>query len=84
MSDCPLPAARRVAQKIVDDIAAIRFAWQGQSYQIGASVGVTRIAAGASHPAELMSEADAACYVAKASGRGRVEVYSPDRAGDAA
>lgn len=81
MSDCPLPGAQRVAQKIVDAIAAIRFAWEGQTYEIGASVGITEISASSAQPAELMGEADAACYVAKASGRGRVEVYGPGKAG---
>jgi diguanylate cyclase len=84
LSDCPLPAAQRVAQKIVDRIAAIRFAWEGQIHEIGASVGITQIAAGSALPAELMGEADAACYVAKANGRGRVEVYGPSKAGNAA
>jgi PleD family two-component response regulator len=73
-----------VAQKIVDRIAAIRFAWEGQIHEIGASVGITQIAAGSALPAELMGEADAACYVAKANGRGRVEVYGPSKAGNAA
>ena len=76
MSDCPLQAAQRVAQKIVDGVAAIHFAWEGQTYEIGASVGITRIVADSGQPAELVGEADAACYVAKANGRGRVEVYS--------
>ena len=35
------------------------------------------IESGATDPVELMSEADAACYVAKANGRGRVAVYTP-------
>ena len=81
MSDCPLPAAQRVAQKIVDGVAAIRFGWEGQGYDIGASVGITLIAADSGQPAELVGEADAACYVAKANGRGRVEVYAPGKAG---
>lgn len=75
MSDCPLPAAQRLAQQIVDGIAAIRFGWEGQIYEIGASVGITQIVAGSAQPTELMGEADAACYVAKANGRGRVTVF---------
>ena len=63
MSDCPLAGAQRVAQKIVDGIAAIRFVWEGQTHEIGASVGITRIAADSPQPPELMGEADAACYV---------------------
>ena len=80
LADCPLSAAERVAQKIVDAIAAIRFAWEGSTYQIGASVGITMIDRSEASPVELMSEADAACYVAKAKGRGQVAVYTPTAA----
>jgi diguanylate cyclase len=76
LSDCPPEAAERVANKIVDAVAAIRFDWEGRRYVIGASAGITAIATGATDPVELMSEADAACYVAKANGRGRVAIYA--------
>jgi diguanylate cyclase len=76
-SDCPPAAAAKVAQKLVEAIAGIRFEWDGKRYVIGASAGITMIEPGATDPVELMSEADAACYVAKANGRGRVAVYTP-------
>jgi diguanylate cyclase len=76
LADCPLAGAERVALKIVDAVAGIRFAWEGKTYKIGASVGITRIDAASGNPVELMSEADAACYVAKAQGRGRVAIYT--------
>ena len=77
LSDCPPATARKVAEKIVDAVADIHFEWDGRRYVIGASAGVTAIESGATDPVELMSEADAACYVAKANGRGRVAVYTP-------
>ena len=77
LADCPPSAARRVAQKIVDAIAAIRFEWEGGTYAIGASIGITMIDQRDCGPVELMSEADAACYVAKAKGRGQVAVFTP-------
>ena len=67
----------QVAEKIVRAIGAIQFSWDGKSYEIGASAGVTPIADDAHGPVELMSEADAACYVAKARGRGQVALYVP-------
>jgi diguanylate cyclase len=76
-SDCPPAAGTRIAQKIIDAIARIRFEWDGRTYVIGASAGISAIEPGATDPVELMSEADAACYVAKANGRGRVAVYTP-------
>jgi diguanylate cyclase (GGDEF)-like protein/PAS domain S-box-containing protein len=77
LADCPIEGAQRVAQKLVDAIGNLRFRWEEKSYQIGASVGITDVAADGRSPMELMSESDAACYVAKASGRGQVAVYSP-------
>jgi diguanylate cyclase (GGDEF)-like protein len=80
LADCGGAAASRVAQKMVDSIASIRFPWEGKHYEIGASVGITTIADGRRDPLELMSEADAACYVAKARGRGQVALYTASQA----
>jgi diguanylate cyclase (GGDEF)-like protein len=77
LSDCSADAARLVAQKVVDAIGSIRFHWEGRPYSIGASAGITAIDGIGSDPVELMSEADAACYVAKANGRGQVAVFTP-------
>jgi diguanylate cyclase (GGDEF)-like protein/PAS domain S-box-containing protein len=79
--DVSVGQARALAQGVVDAIAGLRFAWQGATYEIGASVGVTAITAKSFVPAELMNEADAACYVAKATGRNRVAVYEPGSGG---
>lgn len=76
LEDCAGPAATRVAQAIVDSVGVIRFVWEGTEYRIGASVGITLIADDSRDPLELMSEADAACYVAKARGRGQVAIYT--------
>lgn len=76
LADCPAAAARRVAQKLVDDIAALEFVWDDRVYRIGASVGITAISGRTTTPADVLGEADSACYVAKASGRGRVALYS--------
>ncbi|HEY9012766.1 MAG TPA: PAS domain S-box protein [Devosia sp.] len=75
LADCPMSGAERVAQKLVDAIAAIEFHWDDKVYRIGASVGVTAITSRLANPAELMNEADAACYAAKAGGRSRVMLY---------
>jgi len=58
-----------------------RFGWNGRVYSAGVSVGVARILPDV-EAAELLSQADAACYAAKNAGRGRVVVFQPD--GDAA
>lgn len=70
LDDCPIADAELVANKIVDAIAAIDFEWDAKHYSIGASVGVALAGAGSAD--EALARADAACYAAKASGRGRV------------
>ncbi len=70
VADCAPADARRVAQKIVDGIGAIAFEWNGVSYSIGASVGIAPVLPEAER--DVLAMADAACYAAKAAGRGRV------------
>jgi diguanylate cyclase (GGDEF)-like protein/PAS domain S-box-containing protein len=77
LADCPRDAALKVADKVVAAIGGIRFERDGRHFEIGASVGITIINGGPRGPVELMSEAVAACYVAKAGGRGQVAVYTP-------
>jgi diguanylate cyclase (GGDEF)-like protein len=80
-ADVSMVQARMMAQRLVDAVAAIRFVRQGKNHEIGASVGMTAITARSPQPLELMSEADAACYVAKAGGRNRVAVYDAGKSG---
>lgn len=75
LTDCPLPAAERVVGKIAAEIAAIDFEWHGKRYEIGASAGLTAFGTGGLETAALMRDADAACYDAKARGRGQVAVF---------
>ncbi|MEO7222149.1 MAG: diguanylate cyclase, partial [Devosia sp.] len=70
LTDCTIPDARIVAQKIVDSVGAIQFEWGGKSYSVGASVGLAPVLPDAER--DVLAMADAACYAAKAAGRGRV------------
>ncbi len=70
LADCSIANAEHVARKIVEAVAAIDFVWNDQRYSIGASVGVASIKGGSAEVA--LARADAACYAAKAAGRGRV------------
>lgn len=79
--DCPPENGRQVAEKIVRAIGALAFSWAGRDYVIGASAGVTRITRDPASPLGFMGEADAACYAAKARGRGGVVSFAEmDRA----
>jgi diguanylate cyclase len=74
LSDCALKNASEVAHKVVTAITDLAFSWSGVHHRIGASAGVAPITADAAR--DPLVEADAACYGAKAAGRGQVKVSS--------
>lgn len=80
LQDCPAESGRAIANKIVRAISALLFDWAGRTYTIGASIGVTVVTAVPASPLGFMGEADAACYAAKAHGRGQVICFSDIRA----
>ena len=70
LENCAVSNGLQVAQKIIRAIGALVFSWAGREYTIGASAGVTAISAQPASPLGFAGEADAACYAAKAQGRG--------------
>lgn len=75
LRDCDLVQAETVAEKLIASIGAVRFNWQNRIYDVGASAGIVAITAETRNPAELMSQADVACYTAKHAGRNRAALY---------
>ncbi|MBN9205294.1 diguanylate cyclase domain-containing protein [Methylibium petroleiphilum] len=69
---CAKEAAMRIAQRIRARIAAFRLEWEGESFEIGASIGLVEIEDGLADVAAVMAIADAACYEAKRNGRNAV------------
>ncbi|WP_421916133.1 PAS domain S-box protein [Mesorhizobium sp.] len=65
-------SARIAARSIIDAIRGLGFVWDGRPHQIGASIGLAAIRAGCGEVDEIIALADAACYAAKAAGRGCV------------
>ncbi|MDX8546399.1 PAS domain S-box protein [Mesorhizobium sp. VK25A] len=65
------------ARSIIDVIRNLNFSWDGRPYSIGASIGLAPIRAGCGEVDEIIARADAACYAAKAAGRGCVSA-APD------
>lgn len=62
----------RIAQRVRSRIAAFRLEWAGESFEIGASIGLVEIEDGLADVAAVMASADAACYEAKRNGRNAV------------
>lgn len=65
------------ARSIIDAIGNLDFSWDGRPHSIGASIGLAPIRAGCGEVDEIIARADAACYAAKAAGRGCVSA-APD------
>jgi len=70
--------ARAIAEGLVAAVRAFRFVWQEQIFDLGASIGLVLIADDSGDMSQVLSAADAACYIAKESGRNRVHEYQPD------
>lgn len=75
LGDCAPETGHAIASRIVRAIGALAFTWVDRTYRIGASIGLTTIGATPAGPLGFMGEADAACYAAKARGRGGVVMF---------
>ena len=64
-------------------VADLRFEWGGREFRIGASIGFVMIDGRVTTVAEVLREADHACYSVKRDGRGQVAEYSVLAAGGA-
>lgn len=68
--------ATAVAQRLLSSVVSLRFAWDGRSYPVSASIGIVPITADVQSAVTAMSHADAALYAAKDAGRNRYHLYS--------
>jgi diguanylate cyclase (GGDEF)-like protein/PAS domain S-box-containing protein len=78
LEDCPLDHARHIAEEMRRTVREFRFCWRDQIFEVGVSIGLVPIDAGSGDLGQVLSAADAACYVAKDKGRNRVHEYELD------
>jgi diguanylate cyclase (GGDEF)-like protein/PAS domain S-box-containing protein len=70
-----------LADRLHAALRRFRFHWRERVFEVGASVGLVPIGTDSGDLVAVLSAADAACYVAKESGRNRTHTYDPaDRA----
>lgn len=75
---CQLDQAARLIYELKDKLQALRFVYDDRAFSIGVSIGVTAITATTNSAATALSNADAACYVAKRKGRNRIHIHQLD------
>jgi diguanylate cyclase (GGDEF)-like protein/PAS domain S-box-containing protein len=78
LEDVTLEAARELGDRLRLAVKQYRFAWQERIFEIGVSIGLVPLTPDSDELAQVLSAADAACYVAKEGGRNRMHEYQPD------
>ena len=72
--NCQVDVAQRIAESVRAVIAETVLTFNGKSLQVGASIGVAPMSEAIEDVAAWLHQADEACYLAKAAGRGVVKM----------
>ena len=80
LEGCGLEKGRNIMESILTELRNFRFSWEGKVFSIGASVGLLEfMPASTIQIKQLFSDADKACYTAKALGRNQVFVHEEEK-----
>lgn len=74
-----LTAGENTCKKLIDEINSIRFRWNAKIYRIGVSIGMVLFVDPDRTATQLLSDADMACYAAKAEGRNQFFIFESDK-----
>ena len=78
MAHTSLDDAHNLIERLRAAVEKFTFRWQSKKFQLSASFGITEITNDSGTPADVLRNADTACYVAKDSGRNRIRVHQDD------
>ncbi len=81
LEDCPLDHARQIAEDIRRSVREFRFRWSDQVFEVGVSIGFVSVDSNSGDLPQVLSSADAACYMAKDGGKNRVHEHELDDTG---
>ncbi|WP_324779467.1 sensor domain-containing protein [Thiobacillus sedimenti] len=75
LENCPIETACHIAEELRQAIKDVEFIWQNRVFGGSVSIGLLSFSDPATSPADALSAADSACFLAKEKGRNRVQVY---------
>lgn len=78
LQNCSRDKALHLSKKILEALRHFQFRVEDRHFDVGASIGLVHFSGGEESSAELLRQADLACYAAKESGRNQVRVYDAD------
>ena len=76
---CAMAKAEEIAWKLCRKVKGYSYAWKGQEFSVGASIGIVPINTTSGRAADVLRAADTACYVTKEAGGNQVHVERLDR-----
>lgn len=65
-----------LATRLLNVVSDFRFMWENKVFSLGVSIGLVERTKEIDTPEQMMSMADAACYIAKERGRNQIHQYS--------
>ena len=78
LENCSIVDAQEIAERLLQIIQQFQFSWNENTFTIGASIGISAITDSTSSCEEALNNADSACYLAKESGRNRLQVFTAE------
>ncbi len=78
LTDCTMDEAEGRAEAFLHTVRDYRFLWQARIFEVGVSIGIVPVTKDSPRFNELLSAADAACFVAKERGRNRIHISHPE------
>lgn len=78
LEDDSAQIAYLLANKLLNVVKEFRFIWDNRIFTLGVSIGLVPWSEQAHTQEQLLSMADAACYMAKEQGRNQIHTYSPE------
>lgn len=69
---CPVERAQAIAETLRADVGRYALSWEGASHSVGCSMGLVLVNGRHVSAAEVLRDADSACYRAKREGRNKV------------